>query len=231
MKTGGPAHGNSLVWDLPLRLCHWGFAGSLSASLFLGLYFDPESEIFHYHMPLGLLAGWFVALRLALGFSGSRPTRWPAFFHAPARTLRYFSNVLRGRADEAGPLNPGSAHFALGIYLGLFGLIATGFAADWIEPWHGRLADGIIVLIACHLAGLTLHALRHRACTPLAMIHGRAPAQPGEPPAPARRPLGLTLLLASALVTWLVFRHYDSATSTLALPFLPAIDFPLIQKG
>jgi cytochrome b len=231
MKPGGPAHGNSLVWDLPLRLCHWGFAGSLSASLFLGLYFDPESAIFQYHMPLGLLAGWFMALRLALGFSGSRLTRWPAFFHTPARTLRYFSNVLRGRADDAGPLNPGSAHFALGIYLCLGGVIATGFIADWLEPWHGHLADGIIVLIACHLAGLTLHALRHRACTPLAMIHGRAPDSVDVTPAPARRVLGFALLCASGLVTWLVFRHYDSATSTLALPFLPAIDFPLIQKG
>jgi cytochrome b len=231
MKTGGPGPGTTLVWDLPLRLCHWGFAASLSAALFLGLRFDPESEIFQYHMPLGLLAGWFVALRLELGFSGSRLTRWPAFFHPPARTCRYFRAVLRGPADESGPLNPGSAHFALGIYLGLGAAIATGFIADWLEPWHGPVAYGLLGLVACHLTGLALHAWRHRAWTPLAMIHGRAQLPAGATPAPARRPLGSALLLASVLVTWLVLRHYDPATATLAIPFLPTLDFPLVQKG
>lgn len=231
MKPAGSGGGWILVWDLPIRVCHWGLALCLSAALFLGWGFAPESEEFAYHMPVGWLAAWFLAVRIALGFGGSVQTRWSAFLHRPAQVGRYFAAVARGRTTEDGPLNPGTALFALAAYLGLAGLIATGYDADWAETWHAPLARGVLGLILCHFAGLALHAGRHRAWTPLAMLHGRTTARDDDGPAAPRRSLGVVILVISGLLTWLVLGCFDPGTATLACPLLPEIGFPLVQKG
>jgi hypothetical protein len=121
--------------------------------------------------------------------------------------------------------------FAAAVYLVLTGLILTGFDADWVERWHGWLAYGLIGLIACHLSGLMLHALRHRAWSPLAMLHGKWPLRTNLEPDSARRAGAVALFVLSGLVTWLLFRYFDPSTAVLGVPFLPEVNFPLIQKG
>lgn len=230
MSSGGGGS-KILVWDLPARVCHWGFALSLTSSLWIGFRNDPESEVFKWHMPVGSLAIWFLAIRAGLLFFGSPLSRWRSFFHSPQAIVQYFSYVIRWRAIEPSGLNPGTALFAPGIYLATIAIIVTGFVADWVETWHGRAAWAIAGLIAFHLAGLTLHALRHHAPTPLAMIHGRRVANVGENPARCRFAFGLVLLGASVVLLLLVCRYFDVATSTLDFPMFPELQFPLVQKG
>jgi cytochrome b len=221
-----------LAWDLPARVCHWGFAASMIGALWIGFREDPRGDLFTYHMPLGALALWFLAVRIVLGFAGGPLSRWRAFVHRPATTLRYFAGVVRWRSVEPAGLNPGTALFAPAIYLGAVAIVVTGFVADWVETWHGRIAWAAVALTASHLAGLALHAGRHRAPTFLAMIHGRRPEQPaGRLTATARNAAGLVLLAASVLLAWLVWRGFDPELSVLRLPGLPEIDFRLIQRG
>lgn len=230
MKSG-PLGTKVLVWDLPARVCHWGFALSVSASLTIAFRFNPENAVFKYHMLLGLLAAWFLAIRIGLGFFGGAQSRWRAFVHPPRRIARYFAEVIRWRTDEHEGLNPGTALFAPAVYFALVALIVTGFDADWVQTWHGWLSWGVIGLIGAHLLGLCLHALRHRELSPLAMIHGKVSRRPGASPTSAHTLAGVVLFAASALVAWLVYRYFDLDTSTLHLPFLPEISLPLIQKG
>jgi cytochrome b len=220
-----------IVWDLPARVCHWGFALSVSASLVIAFRFNPENAIFKYHMLLGLVAVWFLAIRIGLGFFGGAQSRWRAFVHSPRRIARYFAEVIRWRTNEHEGLNPGTALFAPAVYLALVALIVTGFDADWVQTWHGWLSWGVIGLIGAHLFGLTLHALRHRELSPLAMVHGKVSQRPGAGPATPRTTAGVVLFAASALVAWWAYRYFDLDTSTLRLPFLPEISLPLIQKG
>lgn len=222
-----------LVWDLPARVCHWGFALSTTAALLIAFRFHPESEVFKYHMLLGLYAGWFLAVRIILGFVGSGLSRWPAFFHPPRRTLAYFVDVACWRASEPAGLNPGTAVFASAIYLSLVALIASGFMQDWSETLHGCLARGVAALIACHLLGLVLHAVRHRGWRFLAMVHGKKKARGGEAgtKAKGRIGFGFALLIVSVVAAWIAGRSFDPSTSVLRLPWLPALEFPLIQKG
>jgi cytochrome b len=220
-----------LAWDLPARVCHWGFALSLTAGLVLAFRHPPGSEWFSYHMPLGLLAGWFAAVRLVLGFCGCALSRWRAALHPPRIFVRYFCALLRGRNDEPAGLNPGTALFAPALLLVFVGLMASGFVQDWVEAWHEPLAWVALGLVASHLLGLALHAWRHRAPTPLAMIHGRRLALAGVAPAAMRRGWGVALAAASLLLAAQVWRGFDSATSTLALPLLPEVQFPVVQKG
>jgi cytochrome b len=182
-------------------------------------------------MLLGFVAGWFLAVRIVLGFCGSRPVRWQVFFHSPKRTLSYLADVVRWRSTEHGGLNPGTSLFAMGVYLGLVALIVTGFDADWAETWHGRLGYGVIGLITCHLVGLTLHALRGRELSPLAMIHGHRNGPTDRGLARENWVGGLALLVLSVLVCWMVFSRFDPVTAELRLPWVPGIQFPVIQKG
>lgn len=219
-------------WDLPARVCHWGFATSVTGSLWIGFRSDPRGDLFKYHMPLGALALWFIAARVALGFFGGPLSRWRAFAHPPRTILRYLADVARWRSQEPPGVNPGTALFAPAIHLGVIMLFVTGFFAEWSETWHGRIAWMAVALIACHLAGLFLHAARHRAPTFLAMIHGR---RHGERAAGSRPPMlrqaGTVLLAASLLLAWLAFRGFDAESSVLRLPGLPEIEFRLIQRG
>ena len=226
-----PGEGTVLVWDWPARITHWGFSFSLTAALVLGFQFDPESSWFRWHIPAAYLAVWFLGVRILLGFAGSRYMRWATFFHSPRSTVRYLGSVLRGERDTAVGLNPGSAAFAAGIYACLAALIYSGFEGDLVETWHGRLACAAVGLIGLHLAGLLLHALRHRAPTPLAMVHGRAAGRLPEGLANTHAGAGLLLLLLSGLVLWLLVGYYDEANGVIAIPGLPEIPVPAIQKG
>ena len=220
-----------LLWDLPARLSHWGFSLSLTASLLIGFQSDPESVIFKYHILAGVLALWFLAVRLVLGWVGSKPMRWDVFFKTVTGIRGYLAGVFAWRPLKHFGLNPGSALFALALYLLIPGVVYTGFIADWAETWHGRLAYGCLFLIGTHLAGLVLHALRHREMSPLAMVHGRGRGLENEAvPTPNAR-AGLILLLLSLVVSGLLFRYFDEATSVLQIPFLPEIAFPVVQKG
>lgn len=220
-----------LAWDLPARVCHWGFAASLLAALWIGFREDPRSEWFKYHMPLGLLAGWFLAVRLVLGFCGCALSRWSASLYPPQTFLRYFGAVLCGKTIEPAGLNPGTALFAPAVYLACVGLLVSGFLQEWVEVWHEPLAWAAVGLVAAHLLGLTLHALRHRAATPLAMVHGRRHGAAAAAAVPARRRWGLALAAVSLILAIGAWRYFDPETSTLALPLLPELQFPVIQRG
>lgn len=231
MSTGEPVGGKVLVWDWPARITHWGFSGALTAALFLGFQFEPESAWFRWHIVAAYGAVWFLVVRIFLGFAGSRYLRWSAFFHSPRSVVRYLGAALHGERDAKAGLNPGSAAFALGIYVCLAALVYSGFSPEWVEFWHGRLAWGAVGLIALHLTGLLLHAWRNRAPTPLAMVHGRVEGRFSEGLSHSGAWAGVLLFVLSALVVWGLVGCYDEANSAIVIPGLPEIPVPFIQKG
>ena len=220
-----------LVWDLPARVSHWGFSLSLTTSLVVGFKTPPESPVFKVHILAGLLACWFLGVRFVLGLAGSKPMRWSSFFNALAEMKTYAREVWRWRPVDRVGLNAGSALFALALYIGVIAAVYTGFDADLAETWHGRLAYGCVLLIGAHLAGLSLHALRHRKLSPLAMVHGESHGNAAEGLRSAHTGAGWLLLALGLMVAWLLWRSFDEASSVLQLPLLPEIPIPVIQKG
>jgi cytochrome b len=187
--------------------------------------------VFKVHILAGLLACWFLFVRLVMGFVGSRPVRWTAFFKAISKWREYAAELRAWRAVERVGLNAGSALFALMIYVTVLGVVCTGFAADFVETWHGRLAYACVVLIGAHLAGLLAHAFRHREASPLAMIHGRVLGDAASALTSQRSGAGWLLIALGAGVASLLWVYFDEPTSVLRIPFLPEIYLPVIQKG
>jgi dolichol kinase len=63
------------------------------------------------------------------------------------------------------------------------------------------------------------------------MLHGKWPLRTNLEPDSAHRAGAVALFVLSGLVTWLLFRYFDPSTAVLGVPFLPEVNFPLIQKG
>ena len=240
MKSAGTSEAWVRRWDLPARMSHWGFALSLGTSLWIGFRCDPESQIFQIHYLAALWAVWFLGMRVVLGFRGSRPMRWRLFWHSPVALWRYLLGVWEWRRMEFDGVNPGTSFFASAIYGALGMLIWSGFEGSWGEVWHGRIAVWVLGLMGSHLLGLSLNALRHGAKAWGTMVHGweakvasEVPGQRNE--STEKVPLnGLSAMiwgLVSAGVIGAALWYFDWATGTLAVPGLPELSFPLIQKG
>ena len=62
------------VWDIPVRLCHWGLAACVLANL----AFMEEGDGIHQYV--GYIAAGMVVFRVLWGLVGSRYARFSDFF-------------------------------------------------------------------------------------------------------------------------------------------------------
>ncbi len=210
-KTAAPLR---LVWDWPLRIWHWVFAGSVLGSLVTGWL--GEISLMDWHLRLGYLALGLLLFRIGWAVWGGRYARLTAFRPSPRRLLAH----LRGR----GPADPRTAPgAALGLLLVALVAVQAGsglFTSDEIftegplvrhagdgvvdamSALHHRVFWGVATLIGLHLLAHLIYGLR-RDPTPLSMFTGRKPAHvDGE----LRRHLPLRALLtaaAAAATVWL----------------------------
>lgn len=112
------------VWDLPVRLCHWGLAACVLANLLLT---EDGSDIHEY---VGYAAIGIVLFRLLWGFIGSRHARFADFWPSMARIRAHVGKLRRGEPEEhPGAQSPWCDHDA----------DAVGRGA---RPGNQRLPDG-----------------------------------------------------------------------------------------
>ncbi|MDO5674969.1 MAG: cytochrome b/b6 domain-containing protein [bacterium] len=58
-----------LVWDIPNRIFHWIFAGSLALAMAIGFVGDDDAPFFRLHMFLGMVVLFMLVIRLVLGLA------------------------------------------------------------------------------------------------------------------------------------------------------------------
>lgn len=220
-----PPMKTTLIWDLPIRLFHWAFAASLTASLGFALVVDDDSPLFQLHMLFGLVAAFLVGVRVVLGLVGSRHARFANFPLRPAETARYLLGVFTGGARTYAGNNPGSALAALAMFALVPLLTLTGVAGggESSEDVHGVLAYILLGVIGAHLLGLALHAIRHRDNVAAAMITGRKDSPAGDGIASAHPVWGGVVF--AAVVAWVtaLFAGHDAGAATVKVPLIGAI--------
>ena len=209
-----------LVWDVPSRLFHWSFAVSLTAAIAIGFLVEHEQSLFQLHMLFGIVAVFLGIVRFAMGFAGSRYSRFASYPVHPREVVRYMLSALVSKTKLYPGNNPGSAVAALLMFLLVPALFFTGigYGGEAAEELHEPLAWALLAVIVIHLAGLTWHTIRHRENIALAMITGKKLGKPEDAIASSNAVWGMVILLLSALWVAALFAGHDANAGTVKLP-------------
>lgn len=210
------------VFDWPTRLFHWMFALGFASAYFIADTADDESVLFPVHMLIGLTIAAMVLLRIIWGFLGSRFARFSSFPIQPQQLIGYLTSIFTSTKRRFVGHNPASAWAAMIMLLLALSLAVTGImmvrgaGGESLEEVHELLANGFLVVVIAHIAGVVLHHIRHRDGTALSMVHGRKAALDGEASIKSSHPLvaGGFLVFIALLVLY-QWQNYDATTRQL----------------
>lgn len=208
------------VYDLPVRIFHWLFAGLFVAAFAIAKWTDDESAWFSHHMLLGMILFVTTSLRIVWGLLGSRYARFASFPLNPMRAIEYFREILSTKGRSYFAHNPASAWAALvmmglSMGLGITGILMAGGQKEAFEDIHELMANAFAFVAVAHVAGVILHSLRHRDGIALSMIHGRKDNPEGAPPiASSHRLAAMAMAGVIGLFAFHVYRNYDAAQAT-----------------
>ena len=163
------------VWDIGVRVFHW----SLVLSFVVAWLTRHGSEDIH-HLA-GYAAAALVALRVVWGVVGTHYARFAQFTRSPVTVLGYLRDIASGREARYLGHNPAGGAMILLLLVMMGGTALTGWMMTTDQFWgddtithlHERLADGLLILVLVHIAGVVLASLRHRENLVLAMVTGR----------------------------------------------------------
>ena len=162
------------VWDIPVRLCHWGLAACVLANL----AFTEEGDDIHQYV--GYIAAGIVVFRVLWGFVGSRYARFSDFFPTPQRLITHGQRLLRRQPDPHLGHNPLGAMMMLVLWSVVIGLGVSGYLMGTEQFWgdetmeeiHEVLANSLIPLIALHVASALAMSFISKSNLVAAMITG-----------------------------------------------------------
>jgi cytochrome b len=167
------------VWDLAVRLLHWGLAGLVAADLVL----DDGGPL---HRTLGYVAAGLVLARLAW----AALHRGHAGFAALRPSVRETVAYVRAGMPRCVGHDPLGLWMVWLLWILVLALAITGWTSrldafwgdDGIHALHAFLADALLACVALHLVGVGAMSWRWRENLPWSMIAGTKPA---DPPAPS----------------------------------------------
>jgi cytochrome b len=225
------------VWDLPLRIFHWGLALAVVGALVTGWIGGRWMD---WHGRLGILILGLLGFRLIWGLVGSTHARFSEFLPTPGRIRAY----LRGEWQGVGhnPLGALSVFGLLGVLAvqvgsGLFANDDIAFQgplyplidkalSDACTGWHRLLVNLLLALVALHVAAILFyaHVKGENLVRPMLTGIKQVPA-PLARPVSGGGPLALVLaLLLAATLAWGL--GSGSLTRWLAPPPPPAVALP-----
>ena len=208
------------VWDLPLRLFHWGLAVSVSVGVV-----SVNMGRMDIHERAGLTVLALVVFRLIWGFAGGHNARFVNFVRPPFAVLRW----LRAPREDVTPRVAGHTPIAALSVLALLGI--TGFLAstglfstdgilfdgplahlspvppDLVAAIHHRGKPVLILLVVLHVGAILVYKFRKKIGLTKAMVTGRATDAPDRITGPhggitsRRLILGLGLMAGLQLAT------------------------------
>jgi len=211
-----------LIWDVPTRLFHAAFAGSILTAFALGKFASEHSPLFVLHIFFGALAGVLLVWRVFWGFAGTKHVRFGALLFSPARIVEYFSAVLKGRGQYFAGHNPGGslsvwAMLALAAVTVASGL-SMGFLGETFEEIHEISSILLIGVAAVHVCGVLLASYMHQESYALAMITGKKAGQPSDAIQGSRMAAALVLSAAIGGIGLYIFQGLDLKNGSFTAP-------------
>lgn len=211
-----------LVYDLPTRVFHWLFAVLFLTSFIITKTVDDDSSFFNYHSLMGLTLGFLVLLRIIWGVFGTQHARFSGFVLNPKDLISYFKGILSGEKKRWAGHNPASSWAGITMMALALGLAATGYLMtssnnkEAFEDIHELLANGFIIIVVLHIAGIVLHTIRYQEMIGLSMIDGKKVDISADQTIRSPRS-GFGILLLGLVVAFglHLFKNYDSQKNSL----------------
>ncbi len=132
------------VWDLPLRIFHWGLVICVLGSIITG---SLGGNSFIWHFRFGYCVIGLLAFRIVWGFAGSTYSKFSSFPPSPGRAISYLKgepslgvSVDEKKAAHLGH-NPLGAFSVYAILLALIFQVSTGLFANDAIMWDGPLRN------------------------------------------------------------------------------------------
>ncbi len=216
-QPADPPSDAKLVWDLPVRVCHWALLAAV-----LGAYITHRLGLAWYavHVWCGYVVLVLVVARIVWGVVGTYHARFASFLRSPASTWRYLWTWRDGTSARYAGHNPLGAYMVLVLLLLLLGIAVSGLFAndqiantgplygyvsaalsDQLSGWHQRLFQVLEIAVGLHVVAVLAHRwLRHEELIG-PMISGKKPAQwlrPGDAISGSRTWLALLIVLLLA---------------------------------
>ncbi len=162
------------VWDLPTRLFHWSLVASFATA-----FITSESErLRDIHVIAGYTLAGLLVFRLIWGFIGNRHARFADFWPTPSKLMAYLNSLMAGKPQHYVGHNPAGAVaifllLSLGLVASLSGwAIYEDIGGEWLEELHEVAANGMMVVVVIHIAGVAVSSWLHRENLVRAMITG-----------------------------------------------------------
>jgi cytochrome b len=218
-----------LVWDLPLRLAHWGLALAVCGS-FITDWIGPAA--FLAHVVCGSTALVLVLFRVAWGFVGPAHARFTDFVRAPRAVLASLPGLTRAAYRRLAGHTPLGGWMALVLLalvavqagLGLFANdeishtgplygYVDGRLSNRLSAWHVRIAYTILGAVALHVGAALYYrvALGEDLVRPLFSGYKRGVGAAAA--IERQRPMLALVIVAilAALLVWLIRTAPDAA--------------------
>ncbi len=212
-----------LIYDLPIRIFHWAFAGLFIFAFMIAKTVDDESPTFSYHMLAGFMLGGLMTLRITWGFVGSKYARFRSFALRPSDLIAYLKGILTGNTRRWPGHNPASSWAALAmmgstVMLAVTGYLMTSGFKEEFEDAHELFANAFLVTVLLHIAGVIIHSLRHQDGIALSMIHGKKLEADEHAEISGQRPvIALLLIILMSGFGRYLYKNYNANTQELTL--------------
>ncbi|MGH8286604.1 MAG: cytochrome b/b6 domain-containing protein [Steroidobacteraceae bacterium] len=188
------AHPRSrLVWDLPVRVMHWGIVIAGAGSYVTQKIVD---DWFSAHVWFGYTMLVLVTTRIVWGFVGSRHARFASFVRGPAAAWRYARSLVRDLHELHAGHNPVGGWMVIVLLAMLLTQAVTGLFAndeiietgplfgyvsvatsDALTSLHEDLFDWLLVAAGAHVVAVLMYLFVRRENLIAPMITGRKPAE------------------------------------------------------
>ena len=207
------------VWDLPIRIFHWGLVALIAFS-----WWSASYDHLQWHIYSGFAVLFALLFRIAWGLVGSSTARFASFVRGPRGLMRYFGDTSAWTAVGHSPLGALSVVAMLGLLAAQvgFGLILVDEEGEFSGPLahlvddqtselarttHHALFNVVLGFIILHVAAILYYRVVKRRRLIGAMVRGSSREySPGTTALVAGKPLRLILCLviAAALTAWIV---------------------------
>ena len=123
------------IWDLPLRVFHWG----LAVAVFIAIG-SAKNGVMFVHEKAGLTVLGLVIFRMIWGFIGSHHARFSNFMTGPRAVFAYIQNRRQGDQTHIPGHAPTGAYATIAILLVLLVMASFGTMANDDVLYEGPLA-------------------------------------------------------------------------------------------